>query len=55
MEIRQRLATQAIRKRIAPDLCRYSTSGVYFAHVRIGGKLFRESAATSDRKLADRK
>ena len=27
----------------------------YFAHVRIGGKLFRESLETTDRKLADRK
>jgi integrase len=41
--------------RVAPGLCRYSSSGVYFAHVRIGGKLFRDSLETTDRKLADRK
>lgn len=42
-------------KRVAPGLYRYSVTGVYFAHVRIGGKLFRESLGTDDRKLADRK
>ncbi len=47
--------TQGTLKQVAPGLCRYSTSGVYFAHVRIGGKLFRQSLGTSDRKLADRK
>ncbi len=47
--------TRGTLKRVAPGLCRYSTSGVYFAHVRIGGKLFRESLETTDRKLADRK
>ena len=48
-------ATQATLKRVASGLYRYSTSGVYFAHVRIGGKLFRESLQTTDRKIADRK
>ena len=48
-------ATRGTLKRVAPGLCRYSTSGVYFAHVRIGGKLFRESLETTDRKTADRK
>lgn len=48
-------ATRGTLKRVAAGLCRYSTSGVYFAHVRIGGKLFRESLETTDRKIADRK
>ena len=42
-------------KRVAQGLYRYSTSGVYFAHVRIHGKLFRESLGVTDRKLANRK
>ncbi len=42
-------------KRVAPGLYKYSVTGAYFAHLRIGGKLFRESLSTSDRKLADRK
>lgn len=42
-------------KRVAQGLYRYSTSGVYFAHVRIHGKLFRESLRVTDRKLANRK
>lgn len=41
--------------RVAPGLYRSSASGVYFAHVRINGKLFRDSLETSDRKTADRK
>jgi integrase len=36
-------------------LYRSTASQVYFAHVRIGGKLFRQSLETDDRKLADRK
>lgn len=47
--------SQGILKRVAPGLYKYSASGVYFAHVRVGGKLFRESLKTSDRKLAERK
>src|SRR2546423_6543412 len=42
-------------KRVAQGLYRYSTSGVYFAHVRIQGKLFREWLRTTDRQLANRK
>ncbi len=42
-------------KRVAQGLYRYSTSGVYFAHVRMHGKLFRESLQVTDRKLANRK
>jgi hypothetical protein len=34
---------------------RFSTSGVYFAHVRIHGKLFRKSLKTADREIAKRK
>jgi integrase len=41
-------------KRVAQGLYRYSGSGVYFAHVRIHGKLFRESLGVSDRQLANR-
>lgn len=47
--------TRGTLKRVAPGLCKYSTSGVYFAHVRIGGKLFRQSLETADRKLAERR
>jgi len=42
-------------KRVAQGLYRYSASGVYFAHVRIHGKLFRESLGVTDRQLAARK
>jgi integrase len=42
-------------RKVATGLYRSSTSGKYFAHVRIHGKLFRQSLKTSDRKLADRK
>jgi integrase len=43
------------RKRVAPSLYRSESSGVYFAHVRSGGKLFRESLRTDDRTLANRR
>jgi hypothetical protein len=36
-------------------LYRATASRVYFAHVRIGGKLFRQSLKTDDRRLAERK
>jgi integrase len=42
-------------RRVATGLYRSATSGVYFAHVRIHGKLFRESLHTSDRRTAERK
>jgi integrase len=42
-------------RRVANGLYRSATSGVYFAHVRIHGKLFRESLRTSDRRTAERK
>jgi hypothetical protein len=42
-------------KRVAPYLYRYESSGVYFAHVRSGGKLYRESLKTDDRSIANRK
>lgn len=41
-------------KRVARGLYRSTASGVYFAHVRIHGKLFRESLHTTDRQLANR-
>jgi integrase len=47
-------ATPRLR-RVGTGLYRSLTSGVYFAHVRIHGKLFRESLHTSDRKIAERK
>jgi integrase len=47
-------ATPRLR-RVATGLYRSVTSGIYFAHVRIHGKLFRESLHTSDRKTAQRK
>jgi integrase len=42
-------------RKVATGLYRFSTSGVYFAHVRIHGKLFRKSLKTADRQLAGRK
>jgi hypothetical protein len=42
-------------QRVAQGLHRHSISGVYFAHVRIHGKLFRESLGVTDRKLANGK
>jgi integrase len=42
-------------KKVAPGLYRYESSGVYFAHVRSGGKLYRESLRTDDRSLANRR
>jgi integrase len=42
-------------KKVAPCLYRYESSGVYFAHVRSGGKLYRESLGTDDRSLANRR
>src|SRR5262245_62603559 len=44
-----------ILKRVAPCLYKYESSGVYFAHVRAGGKLYRESLKTDDRSLANRR
>src|SRR5436853_288598 len=41
-------------KKVAPCLYKYEASGVYFAHVRSGGKLHRKSLGTTDRKLANR-
>jgi len=41
--------------RVAQGLYRSTASRIYFAHVRIGGKLFRQSLKTDDRKLAERK
>lgn len=56
MRIRQKSsAGHASLKRVAQGLDRYSTSGVYFAHLRIHGKLFRESLETTDRATAVRK
>jgi hypothetical protein len=45
----------SIWARVAQGLYRSTTSRVYFAHVRIGGKLFRQSPKTDDPKLAERK
>ena len=42
-------------KKVAPCLYKYESSGVYFAHVRAGGKLHRESLETTDRQLANRR
>jgi len=42
-------------KRVSQGLYRYTASGVYFAHVRIGGKLFRESLRTKDRREAEQR
>jgi Site-specific recombinase XerD len=40
---------------LLPCLYKYESSGVYFAHVRAGGKLHRESLKTDDRQLANRR
>src|SRR5215469_8289089 len=42
-------------KRVAPCLYKYEPSGVYFAHVRASGKLYRKSLKTTDRQLANRR
>jgi integrase len=42
-------------KKVAPCLYKYEASGVYFAHVRAGGKLHRDSLETTDRKLVNRR
>jgi integrase len=42
-------------KKVAPCLYKYKSSGVYFVHVRAGGKLYRESLRTDDRSLANRR
>jgi hypothetical protein len=47
--------TQGTLRRVGLGLCRYSTSGVYFAHLDIHGKLFRESLRTTDAETAKRK
>jgi hypothetical protein len=47
--------SKSLFKKVATGLYRYTPSGTYFAHVRIHGKLFRESLHTDDRKKADRK
>jgi integrase len=47
--------TRASLKRVATGLYRSSASGVYFAHIRINGNLFRDSLGTADRKTADRR
>jgi len=41
-------------KKVASCLYKYEASGVYFAHIRSGGKLHRKSLGTTDRKLANR-
>jgi integrase len=42
-------------KKVASCLYRYESSGVYFAHVRANGKLYRESLNTDNRALANRR
>jgi integrase len=42
-------------KKVAPCLYKYESTGVYFAHVRAGGKLHRKSLETDDRSLANRR
>jgi integrase len=46
---------KSILKRVAPCLYKYESTGVYFAHVRAGGKLSRGSLRTDDRSLANRR
>src|SRR3954471_4816504 len=48
-------SSRGVLKRIATGLYRSSASGVYFAHLRVNGKLFRDPLETTDRKTADRK
>jgi integrase len=43
------------RRRVAPSLYKSESTGVYFAHVRSGGKLYRESLRTDDRSIANRR
>jgi len=46
---------RGIPKGSATGLGGSSASGVYFAHVRVNGKQFRDSLETADRKTAGRK
>ena len=54
MDSPQKPNGSGILKRVAQGLYRSTASGVYFAHVRIHGKLFRQSLHTADRQLANR-
>ena len=40
---------------VGETLLRYTSTGTYYARVRHGGKLFRQSLKTSDRALAKRR
>lgn len=48
-------ASKGTLRKVATGLYRFSTSGIYFAHLRIHGKLFRQSLETTDREIANRK
>lgn len=52
---RQESASQPIFHKVAENLYRLESSGGYYALVKKGGKQFRRSLKTKDRKLAERR
>ena len=48
-------AVQPVFHKVAENLYRLESSGGYYALVKKGGKQFRRSLKTKDRKLADRR
>ena len=48
-------AQQPVFHKVAENLYRLESSGGYYALVKRGGKQFRRSLKTKDRKLADRR
>jgi hypothetical protein len=46
---------QPVFHKVAENLYRLESSGGYYALVKMGGKQFRRSLRTKDRKLADRR
>ena len=54
-ETSSRNPSRGTLKRVSQGLYRYTPSGAYFAHLRIGGKLFRESLRTKDRREAEQR
>src|SRR4051812_40360491 len=51
----QEPASQPVFHKVAENLYRLESSGGYYALVKKGGKQFRRSLKTNDRKLAERR
>jgi hypothetical protein len=54
-ETRPPASLQPVFHKVAENLNRLESSGGYYALVKKGGKQFRRSLKTKDRKLADRR